>query len=117
MVFRALTRSRFPQAVSHKVRRTFNHPELACPLVNEDTDYRNLEGARTVGTLRVLSDAWQKIDDIVRVGAVLQPPLIALTGRRRRCGCLAEPPPVSDLRQVGWQPWAEIGDRLQVGTS
>jgi hypothetical protein len=104
-----------PGGAAH-VRLTFDHPELACPLVNEDTDYRILEGPRTVGALRILSDAWQKIDDIVPLGAVLTATVDRIDWTRAALRLPGGATSSIRSAQVGLRPWAEIGDRVQVGT-
>jgi predicted RNA-binding protein with RPS1 domain len=97
------------------VRLTFNRPELVCPLIREGADCPVLEGARTVGTLHIIADAWKNIDDVVQIGMVLSAKVQNTDWTRASLRLSSGATSSIRSAHIGLRPWADISDRLQIG--
>lgn len=104
-----------PAGATKCVRLTFTFPESACPMIKEGEIYPVMEGSRDVGSLRILADAWKRIDDVIRVGDVVTAVVIKTDWT---LASIALPRGgTSSLRSadVGLRPWDDISDKLQTG--
>jgi hypothetical protein len=57
---------------SASVKVTFLSPEIAGAVLAEGESYALCEGTRQIGTLRLISDVWKRIDELVRIGQVYE---------------------------------------------
>jgi ribosomal protein S1 len=97
------------------VRLSFTFPELSCALIEEGERYPIIEGPREVGTLRILVDAWKRIEDIIRVGEGVTAIVTKTTGTLAFIALPKGGTSMLSSADVGLRPWDDIADRLQTG--